>query len=517
MRRAAVYPDWELKDPGLTLRFNAEASVLGVGVSAQHDWKFGAADCSAAAAAQLTAQSANLDGIPADGQPALALAPGGRAAVIWSGLSDAATARPSGDIFLKFYDPASAQWTAPIQLTSDLQADQAPSAVFLDDSKLLVAWQRNSSPTLGDASTLSQFAAGFEIQSAIVAVPTGEILHSETLTSNSVVDFGPRLSAAADGSVLLAWQRATGLDFLGTAANPASVQSRLFVNGQWTDEKVVATGLKATFGWNTAILDQNHAAIALVIDGDADFGTTEDTELFLANFESGVWSSPKQITANAISDWAPQLAYTADHQLAVAWLSGGALVGTIGSSDSQTSLAADSSPGTGFSHGQLLSHPRGLIAIWPRANDFYYSTSWVDDPADKLPGSTWAKPKPLTSTTPVEILGAAEVSADGKLHFASLQAPVVTDTLAHLGASLPALQDVALSTAALELRILQIQPAIDGSVTLSWQSVAGKTYAIESSGVWTPQSPITATGAEASKTITLPGQNAAFFRIVLQP
>jgi len=520
------HPNWELTSVGVTLNFNATGHVLLVGgTTIPKSWNFGGG-CGGGSPtpAELWErfESAPEPGyIPHDGRVALAIGPDGRMALAWSGLPEGLE-RPAGDIIVQVHDGT--QWQAPVRITAGADADQAPALAFLDADTLLVAWQRGPAAYAG----FTDFAAGFEIFTGIYDLATGTLGSPLRHTDNGLADLAPRLERGQDGSVMLVWLQAHPEDPLGNAAQPAALLTRMYEAGQWQPAATAVGGLKGLYGWTAALFDGGTAAIVFVEDRDNQFGTTHDTELHAIRMAGGVWGARVRLTDNAVADWGPRLAYDPAGRLALGWIRDEAVVGVaeLGSEAPVPTvwIGADQQAGAGFSHGQLLFHPRGLMAVWPGLHRLLVSTSWIEDPANAAAGSAWSVPALLTDGETVVLGGTVQVNPDGTLSTLSLEASVILD------GELPrasAFSDPGFATVALPARppgfaVRSVRLDGPGTFRITWPSVPGWRNQLELSTdlkTWTPVGgAVIADSTEAAADVAVdPGAGAVFVRVRIEP
>src|SRR5207245_9881654 len=104
---------------------------------------------------------------------------------------------------------------------------------------------------------------------------------------------------------------------------------------------------------------------------------------------------PYALTTNNVPDLAPRVAFTADGEPAIAWLSDGQVVGIIGDLTAQPTvwLDAESSPGLALGNAVLVAGGRGeLVLAWTGA-EHGVPGAWLarEEPAS----GRWSEPSAL--------------------------------------------------------------------------------------------------------------------------
>lgn len=503
-----LYPDIAVRDFGAQLDFTASASALSIAsVSVQKVWPLaGGCGGGASGPARSAARSAKDAGfaLPRDGHPSITVGPAGWHALAWS--EALGHPRPSGEILLSLNDGSG--WTSPINITDDGLANLAPDVAFDHQGRVIVAWQRNATPELpADLNQLSDIARGFEIAYAIVTATNGEIVASGTLTSNTELDFGPRLAVGGDGSVLLAWQRTSGDSFGGTPAAPASIWSS-FLNGTtWDTPQLVAGNLIGIYGWRAALRTGQQGVLALTLAQGGVHTNAAMREIYAAPLTGGVWQPLVRVTVNSEPDWAPQVTYLPDGRLALGWLRNGNVWGLIGNLNTPAALWIQGNEliGPGFGHGRLLVDGGQLIALWPAANDLYFARVPITVALHGPKSGSPATPALLRRTPgEVESAFAAEPDGAGGLRLSSITASVVPGDIPSLE-STSQLRTEAVPLALAAPRLIEVQPLAEGLVMLRWESVPGVIYSVQASEDLVRWDEVAEqTAAEAETSLVLP-------------
>ena len=322
-------------------------------------------------------------------RPVLAVGPNGHMALVWNSQSGSGAADA---ISLRLFDGAA--WGSPITISQAGRPAFNPTAVFAPNGDLLVAWvEAQSAP---DPNELTEaFARSMEIAWAEVNASTGQIVRQGKLTNDNVLDFAPRLAAAPDGAVWLAWVNSPGTSLTGTAASPNRLLAASWTGSGWAATETVNQNQVGTLYWDIAAADANTVWIVADRDMDGSLATAADRELFLYRRSDTGWTTPTRLTNDAVIDGSPLLAVTSGGQFALAWLHGDTVLGLTGDPSTQPAVwfGADVGIGPMLGGGKLLAGPDGgLTLLWPEGTD-QGQDIWL---SRYNPGrQTWSSPAPL--------------------------------------------------------------------------------------------------------------------------
>lgn len=214
-------------------------------------------------------------------------------------------------------------WTQHAPLTVNSRPDFQPAAAIDADAKELAVWVQAPQPT-GDETDPRDVLPGFDIVYAVYDAGTQAWSAVASITNNNHVDMLPWIERLPDGALRACW--------IASVANAIPV---------WHDEEVnpvldlmaadwngtafgppysVATGLSAV---SPPALGRSatHEFLAYSKDTDENSGTAQDREIAVRVREIGQsWSADEQLTNDAISDTAVQLAIDANDTPLVAWV-----------------------------------------------------------------------------------------------------------------------------------------------------------------------------------------------------
>lgn len=416
-----VAPDLQLETLGGRIFASVTASALFLGsATAYKEWTFGDSCGGGAAPALMRLNgfgpqplSLGLDpgnSVDRNVQLTMALAPDHRAVAAWSEIPDGQQ-RPAGDIAIKLYDGTN--WGSGILVTSDVEADNGPALAYDGNGNIVLCYQRNRTlPLVTNIADFAIFAAGFEIQFALLDPTNGTVLSTMPLTSNSEFDFGPTLRTDANGHVHLFWQRTDGQSIEGVAGHEASILHRVWNGTGWSAEETVAAGLVDSLGWHPAALDANNYFVAIVLDHDGDLETETDLEIHLAQKTAGVLQPLTQVTTNSLPDNSPVAGYNTAGQPVLVWREDHQLKGLIGSLQTNvtTVVASPLEVGPTFASGLLRNFGDELWLIWPGANDIHYTL---------LRDGVWNKPTAIVFTDDADEFFDARVEDETSLRLAT--------------------------------------------------------------------------------------------------
>ncbi len=323
-------------------------------------------------------------------RPLLVAGADGRLALVWNSVSASGAADA---VSLRLYDGA--VWGNAITVSQAGRASFNPTAVFAAGGNLLVAWSEAQGAPDPNGIT-EAFVRSLEIVWVEIDPGTGQVVHSGRLTTDSVMDFAPRLSAAADGTVWLAWQRSPGSNMAGTAAAPNWLQASRWTGSGWTTVEMAGQNGVGTLFWDIAAVDGDRVWLVADVDMDGDMGTAADREISVYKRTISGWATPYRLTNDSVIDSGPLLTLRPDGKPVLAWRHGDEVLGLIGdptSTPPQTWFGSNAGVGPMLGSGRLLAGAGGkLVLLWPEGTEKGQDV-WLSryDPNAK----TWSQPGPL--------------------------------------------------------------------------------------------------------------------------
>ncbi len=362
-------------------------------------------------------------------QPQLAIGANGRRAFIWNSLGASAAADV---ISLRLFDGAA--WGNAIVLSQPNKPAFNPAAAFTANGNLLVAW--TEAQIAPDPNQLTEaFVRSFEIAWAEIDPGTGAVVRRGQMAADTTMDFGPRLAAAPDGSVWLAWQTSSGLSLTGTAASPNRLQAARWSGSGWASAEAATSNLTGVLFWRIAAADANRVWLVADQDIDGNLGTANDREIFVYKRTASGWAAAQRLTNDALTDTAPLLALTPAGQPILAWSHAGntvkGLIGDPATTPPQVWFAADANIGPSLGTGDLLVGADGKLSlIWPENTDMGQDV-WLArfNPANQI----WSQPAPIFHSAEQRSSLSARLLAGGDILLASTVAQVGQKTVAFAG------------------------------------------------------------------------------------
>ncbi len=411
-----------------SLSFAAYGHIAGMGgsIAGTQPWSWGAGAAMIRLAGPAPVSRTGLDpwqtpaieysllvtNLPFDPAPALASGGSNEVALVWAGAPLAGAAR--GQIWLTLYDGTN--WSAPGALNQGEAYAHHPTVAFDAGGRVLVAWEQNPGMAVpSDFSELPQFARGLEVAYALVEPVSGAIVWRGVLGRDNRFDVRPRLKAARDGSVRLVWHATGGTSLVGNANDPAELMTAVWDGTTWTQPVAAVTNLTGLLDWDFGARSAVEAFIALNLDTDQHLNTAEDREILQAHGTGQNWSAPVPVTSDNIEDWGAKAIYTDAGDPAIAWVREQQIVGVIGTNTFAIALDGASAPGVSFNAAQWGATARGLVLVWPGANDLYGAATLGSSSKE------WTKPQVLLATPEFEQKPAVASAADGKFWLAAMQ------------------------------------------------------------------------------------------------
>lgn len=361
-------------------------------------------------------------------RPGLAVGENGKMALVWnsvsgSGAADAVSAR--------LFDGAA--WAAPVIISQAGRPAFTPSAAYAANGNLVVTW--TEAQVAPDPSGLTAaYLRSFEIAWAEIDAGTGAVSRRGKVASDNILDFAPRVSRAADGSVWLAWQRSPGTSLTGKAAAPNQLQAARWTGNGWTAAETAGQNVVGALFWDVAAVDANRVWLAADADMDGNLATSADREIFLYKRTAGGWAGAIRLTDDGVADAGPLLAVTSAGLPVAAWRHGTAVMGLNGdpaSTAPQTWFATDANVGPELAGGRLLVGADGSRALlWPDGTALGQDV-WL---ARANAGSqAWSKPGPLFGSAEQRRSLTATLLPDGEIVLGLAAAPVVKETVMYDG------------------------------------------------------------------------------------
>lgn len=317
-------------------------------------------------------------------------------------------------------------WSAAAPVWDDGTGDFAPQGASLPDGTVLVAWA-NGRAALTNGASLDEALAGLEIAAGERDPATG-VWTCRNLTANSYLDHSPALSAAADGSAMVAWIRNRDQNPTGTPDEPNRILFSQRRGGAWSEEDYVAVNL-GTITYLDLAYNGAQAALVFAMDGDGDLATQGDQELYGCTFNGSQWGPYVRLTDDAVQDTRPYVRYQADGSLLVVWYRDGKIVSAKGLALADQAVAGEVGIGSAAQDFKLMTGPDGQLAVvWQDAGATGVA---APDPYilnyDPKQG-VWSKGVRLLEDASLERGFSGAFGADGRLCLAYTKVAVGEDT-----------------------------------------------------------------------------------------
>lgn len=218
------------------------------------------------------------------------------------------------------------------------------------------------------------------------------------LTDNALLDFEPKLAGPmADGSLVLVWRESAGGELEASSASPQQLRSARWADGSWSPPTTLVTPNAGLMAFEVAA-GGDKAVLVWGEDGDADFATDDDQEIFHRVFEGSSWSTRAPLTGNTYPDRNPSVCVDEAGVVSIVWDANGAML--FARDFTVEGNVRDSSDGLSVGDYVLTCGPSGnLVLVWQEmgedGSDAHYR---VYDPVS----GTWSKDTRMSADSDVE-------------------------------------------------------------------------------------------------------------------
>jgi hypothetical protein len=249
------------------------------------------------------------------------------------------------------------------------RADFAPRVAFLDDISAMAVWERLDTATPPD---FGSDQAGYLSHSQVAAASWDGSAWSapHQLSISGSLNDRPQV-AAITGGALAVWVANATNQATGDAGHPDRLLFSRYnaSDGTWTAaapitiNPVTGSGanLPGVLGFSLASSGA-HAAVVFSLDTDGVLSTRDDRELYVVRWESGAWTAPQRLTANAVSDDRPLLALDGEGKPLLVWRQRDALMFLKDAWDAAPTTL-DLPQALAGSNLSLARHPDGHLAL----------------------------------------------------------------------------------------------------------------------------------------------------------
>lgn len=374
-------------------------------------------------------------------RPVLVAGPNGRLALVWNSVSSSGAADA---VSLRLFNGST--WGSVVIVSQPNRPSFTPSAAFAANGNLVIVWAE-AQVAPDPAGLTVAFARSLDIAWVEVNPAVGQVLRRGLVTSDNIMDFAPRLSAAGDGTVWLAWQSSPGTNTAGTAASPNHLKAAAWTGSGWTATEAAGQNGVGTLFWDVVAVDANRVWMVADVDADGNLGTATDREIFVYKRTAAGWAAPYRLTNDAVIDSGPLLALTPDGRPVLAWRHGDSVMGLAGDpASTQPQTWFDGSAGVSpmLGAGRLLAGAGGTRTLLWADGAAHGQDVWLSrfDPT----AQAWSRPAPLFHSAEQRRALSASLLSGGDIVLGLAAAPVVSQTVTFDGggtAEVPAVGDAA--------------------------------------------------------------------------
>lgn len=319
-------------------------------------------------------------------------------------------------------------WSEPLLLQTNTQAEFAPQVAFDGHGDALAVWERVTNPDFNETN-LAAMAAQMEIVWARWDRATGTWSEPVALTANAYLDYQPQLSGPLDnGDLLLVWTRNEAN--LLSATNGVGANTLIWARwdsagGAWTEPATLVPDLTGRLSQSLAAAGPR-AVYAWTQDLDGVLTNAADQQVFYLEYTNGAWGPTTQLTTNDLGNRNVRVAVSPAGDFHTVWLEGTNLVTSRNGTQPFRTVRMNSGS-IGFADYAWSAGPQGHLAlIWqgtsPNGPGARYR---MYDPIS----DTWGQDDLLTSEAAVEGAFAPVWDAEGNLSVAYTKRTVLHTNL----------------------------------------------------------------------------------------
>ena len=292
-------------------------------------------------------------------------------------------------------------WTEPAPIVSDTRAESSPKVAFDGNGDAVAMWERVKDPDFNTVD-IEAMAAQMEIVWSHWDHLSGNWNTPVPITDNNCLDHNPILCGPmTDGSVLAVWTQNQANLLMGDANNPSSVLwTKWDPNSHnWSTPQTLVTALPYRLSESFAGAGSK-AVYAWTRDMNGDVNTPDDQELFICQWDGTNWSSPSQLTNDAMADRNVRVAVSGSSDAYMVWQRVNNLVMDRNLRGTPSIVVRENSQTVAFMDYAMTVGPAGnLVLLWQEQSkegvDAFYS---VYDPASER----WSKDNRIFADAPLE-------------------------------------------------------------------------------------------------------------------
>jgi PKD repeat protein len=211
----------------------------------------------------------------------------------------------STEIAWSYYDGTS--WSNPAVFASDNRAEFSPVAGVDANGRVVTAWLQVKDPAF--STNIENFVdlpllyKQLEVVSAVFNPATRTWSPATALTDDFALDTNLRLSASANGNLLLTWQSNPSGEFNADAANPGALKYSFWNGSSWNAAGVVVGNL-VNISAQAAAVRGNNAFI--ILPRDPDLNVLSDRTLDLYSWNGSAWTRPSHLLVETLTIYCHQ-------------------------------------------------------------------------------------------------------------------------------------------------------------------------------------------------------------------
>jgi len=324
------------------------------------------------------------------------------------------------------------QWGVPQAITNNDRFETNPKAAFTPSGDVIAVWTQNRLAP-GQSEDPAYILSQQDIYYAYWDHRTSQWTMPRPITDDDIGDGMPAISLGADGKGLVLWTRTLDND-LATRTD-WEIYYAQWKDSSWSEPRALTNDNSADCSVDIACSDDSVALAVWLRDGDGDFGTIDDTEIFSALWNGTNWGSPTQLTFNDQLERTPSVAFIPNGDALAVWSSteiqpDSTLIDRIYCSRWDRASSRWDNPEVVVESSQFLLQPKvstsvkdsNLIAmVMFRGYDGYDGDLFACMKNLSIEGSQWTTPTPITADTLTDWMASSTIDARNNALFVSVK------------------------------------------------------------------------------------------------